>query len=130
MEGLELEVLEFLATMADYVEMPVPNTRLSLPSSKCSSVPVRNDRVYPPALSLDGGQLKRKRTVSLGVSRKSPEGKKIVLFPASERFKGIQCSNPYVSLLEGQSKWKKSSRDTKSTECACTSVVSCTHNSS
>ena len=128
MEGLEAEVLEFLATMADFVEVPVPITRLSIPSSSRDVVPVPIDRVYPPALSSPHANLKRRRVIPLGVNSKAPDRKKVVLFPASDRFKGVQCITSYVSLLQGPSKWRKPARDTKSMQCDCTSMVSCTHN--
>ena len=92
-------------------------------------MPVHNDRVYPPALSLEPADLKRKRTVPLGVNSKSMERKKVVLFLASEQFKGVQCTTTYVALLQGQSKWKKAARETKTMEYGCTSMVPCTHNS-
>lgn len=129
MERLEAEVLEFLATLADFVDVPVPRSRLSIPPSDRTVLPVHNERVYPPAFSSRPAHLKRKGTVALGVNSKAPERKKVVLFPGSERFNGVHCASTYVSLLQGQSKWKKEARDTKTMDCGCTSMVSCTHNS-
>lgn len=127
MEGLELEVLEFLATMADFVEGAVLGTRLSIPPSCLTVVPVRNDGVYLPALTSGPAQFKCKRALPLGLNAKTPDTKKIVLFPGSEQFKGVHCPISYVSLLQGQSKWKKTACDTKTADCGCSSMVSCTH---
>lgn len=130
MDALESEVLDFLATMADYVEAPLRKTHISLPSSNCIGVPAQNDRIYLPPLSLVRGHVKRKRTVPLGVNTKAPERKRVILFPDSGHFQGVHCSTTYVSLLQGHSKWEKSTCDTKRLQCGCNSVVSCTHSSS
>ena len=128
MEGLESEVLEFLATLADFVDAPVPRTSLSLPSSNRTVMTQRNDRVYRAPLRLGTDQLKRKRA-NLGGHSQALETEKVVLFPAREQFKGVQRDASYVSLLQGHSKWKKPERDTKTMECSCSSMVSCSHNS-
>ena len=129
MEGLESEVLEFLANMADFVDIAVPGVRPSSPSSSVAVVHAHNDRVYPLPVTLRPAQLKRKRTLPLGVQSRELDRKQVVLFPGREHFKGVQCNNTYVSLLQGQSKWKKSASDTKGMKCGCSSVVSCTHSS-